>query len=391
MCPSYMVTLEEKHSTRGRARLLFEMLQGDPIPDGWKSEEVKESLDLCLACKGCKGECPVQVDMAAYKAEFLAHYYEDRLRPVAAYTMGLLHRWAPIAARAPALANFLTQTPALSAAVKAAAGIAGGRRLPLFARQTFREWFTKRPPQDSEGRRPVLLWPDTFNNHFHPETARAAVRVLEAAGFSVQIPDAPLCCGRPLYDYGMLDLARGLLRAILEVLREPIGQGVPVVVLEPSCAAVFRDELTNLFPDDTDARALGGQTFLLTEFLERRARGWAAGKLPGPAVVQTHCHEKAIRRVSAAETFLQGLGLEISQPNDGCCGMAGAFGFEKNHYALSLQIAERALAPAVRKAPPETLVIADGFSCREQIGQLTGRRALHTAEVLEVALESGLP
>jgi FAD/FMN-containing dehydrogenase/Fe-S oxidoreductase len=386
MCPSFMVTREETHSTRGRARMLFEMLQGEGIGGGWRDRHVREALDLCLACKGCKSDCPVGVDMATYKAEFLWHYYEGRLRPLAAYTMGLVDRWARLAARAPRLANFLAQAPGLSAAVKAAAGIARRRRLPVFARQTFRQWFAGRSSKACGGRPPVLLWPDTFNNHFHPETARAAVRVLEAAGFSVTIPAEPLCCGRPLYDYGMLALAGKLLREILDTLREPLRERIPVVVLEPSCAAVFRDELTNLFPDDEDARSLRDRTFLLSEFLERTVPGWAPGRLPGRAILQTHCHEKAIGNATDREALLRRVGLETEQPNDSCCGMAGAFGFEREHYVLSVQIGERVLAPAVRRAAPETLVIADGFSCREQIRQLTGRKALHTAEILEAAL-----
>ncbi|HSS45448.1 MAG TPA: FAD-linked oxidase C-terminal domain-containing protein [Thermoanaerobaculia bacterium] len=386
MCPSFMVTREEMHSTRGRARMLFEMLQGEAIRGRWRDRRMREALDLCLACKGCKSDCPVGVDMATYKAEFLAHYYEGRLRPIAAYTMGLLHCWAPVAARVPRFVNFLTQTPGFSGALKAAAGIAQRREMPAFARQTFREWFANRPSEAPGGKPPVLLWPDTFNNHFHPETARAAVRVLEAAGFDVTIPAQPLCCGRPLYDYGMLDLARKLLREILERLREPLREGIPVVVLEPSCAAVFRDELTNLFPEDLDARKLKDQTFLLPEFLERRAAGWTAGRLSGKAIAQTHCHEKAIWKTTDREALLRRIGLEVEQPNDGCCGMAGAFGFERQHYALSVQIGERALAPAVRRTSPDTLVIADGFSCRQQVRQLTGRKALHTAEILEAAL-----
>ncbi|HEY8291971.1 MAG TPA: FAD-linked oxidase C-terminal domain-containing protein, partial [Thermomicrobiales bacterium] len=261
MCPSYMVTHAEEHSTRGRARLLFEMLQGDPLTHGWHEEKVHEALDLCLACKGCKHDCPVNVDMATYKAEFLSHYYKHRRRPLAAYSMGLIYWWARLAARMPGVVNVVTQTPPLRVLAKALGGIAPDRRIPVFARQTFTAWFRARGPQ-SEGKREVILWPDTFNNHFHPQTAQAAVEVLEAAGYRVTIPERPLCCGRPLYDWGMLDRAEGLLRQILDTLRPQIAAGIPVIGLEPSCVAVFRDELLGLFPDDTDAKRLSQQTFL---------------------------------------------------------------------------------------------------------------------------------
>jgi hypothetical protein len=201
MCPSYRATREEAHSTRGLARLLFEMLHGDPLDDGWKDAHVKDALDLCLACKGCKSECPVNVDMATYKAEFLSHYYEGRLRPRTAYTMGFIHRWARLASHVPRLVNLVTQSPGLSTFVKAAAGISQRRSLPRFADRTFVDWFRSRTPPSSRVRgQRVLLWPDTFNNHFHPDTAIAATEVLEAAGCHVTLPAAPVCCGRPLYD-----------------------------------------------------------------------------------------------------------------------------------------------------------------------------------------------
>ncbi|HYY25253.1 MAG TPA: FAD-binding and (Fe-S)-binding domain-containing protein, partial [Candidatus Udaeobacter sp.] len=263
MCPSYRVTREEMHSTRGRARLLFEMLQGDPVKNGWRDEHIKEALDLCLACKGCKGDCPVQVDMATYKAEFLSHYYEHRLRPRHAYSMGLIYWWTRLAAYMPAIVNFFTQTPLIRDVMKALGGIAPERQMPVFAPQTFKQWFRSRPVRN-EGKARVILWPDTFNNNFFPEVCRAAVAVLEAAGFQIRVPDPSLCCGRPLYDFGMLDTAKGLLRQILDVLRPEIEAGVPVIGLEPSCVAVFRDEITNLFPNDEDAKRLSNKTYLLS-------------------------------------------------------------------------------------------------------------------------------
>jgi Fe-S oxidoreductase len=380
MCPSYMVTREERHSTRGRARLLFEMLQGEVIR-GWRSEPVKEALDLCLACKGCKSECPVNVDMATYKAEFLSHYYAGRRRPAAAYAMGLVHWWVRLAAHAPGLANALTQTPLLAAVAKAAVGIAPRRRIPALAPETFVAWFARREPRPGSGR-PVLLWPDTFNNHFHPETARAAVHVLETLGYRVLVPRRRLCCGRPLYDYGMLDTARGMLRRILDGLRPEIAAGLPIVGLEPSCVAVFRDELLNLFPTDEDARRLSRQTFMLGEFL-------AEHELPavrGRALVHGHCHHKAVIGFDSEAAVLTRLGLDVEVLDSGCCGMAGSFGFERAHYDVSMKVGERVLLPAVRAAAPDTTIIADGFSCREQIVQATGRRAWHLAEVVAAAL-----
>ncbi|MGH9369482.1 MAG: FAD-binding and (Fe-S)-binding domain-containing protein [Thermoanaerobaculia bacterium] len=389
MCPSFRATLEEAHSTRGRARLLFEMLQGETIRGGWKSEQVREALDLCLACKACKSECPVGVDMATYKAEFLSHYYQGRRRPRSASAFGWIHRWARAASFAPGLVNFLTQTPGLSRLTKAAAGIAPERQIPLFSAQSFRGWFRRRPrPPGILGRRPVLLWPDTFNDFFHPGIARAAVEVLEAAGFAVEIPERDLCCGRPLYDFGMLDPARHLLREILGALATPLRQGVPVVVLEPSCAAVFRDELPNLFPEEEDARLLSRQTHLLAGFLGKEAPGFAPGSLSGNALLQAHCHQQALFGTGDDEALLGRVGLDFRILDAGCCGMAGAFGFERGkHYEVSVRCAERVLAPEVRRAPADTLILADGFSCREQIRQLTGRRALHTAELLRSALD----
>ncbi|HEX7182895.1 MAG TPA: FAD-binding and (Fe-S)-binding domain-containing protein [Thermoanaerobaculia bacterium] len=387
MCPSYMATREEMHSTRGRARLLFEMLEGDPLTGGWRDEHVKEALDLCLACKACKGECPVEVDMATYKAEFLSHYYAGRLRPRPAYAFGLIYRWARLAAHAPRLVNFFSQTPGLRDLAKRAAGMAPERSIPAFASTTFRAWFARRGPHNESTRR-VLLWPDTFNNHFHPEVAEAAVEVLERLGYDVDIPRRPLCCGRPLYDYGMLHLAKHQLREILDELRDEIRAGTPIVALEPSCAAVFRDELINLFSQDEDARRLSQQVFLLSELLVRDGTLDRLPPLRGRALFHGHCHQKALIPRDGVKEVLEKLGLEVEFPDSGCCGMAGSFGFEAGeHYEVSVACGERVLLPAVRAAAPDTLLIADGFSCHEQIAQGTGRRALHLAQVLRMACE----
>jgi FAD/FMN-containing dehydrogenase/Fe-S oxidoreductase len=386
MCPSYRVTLEEKHSTRGRANLLFEMLQGELVPERWRSEAVREALDLCLSCKGCKADCPVNVDMAAYKAEFLAHHYRGRLRPMAAYVMGLVDVWARLGSRVPRLANLLMQSRALGALARRIAGIAPERKLPAFAPRTFRAWFAERAPRN-EGASSVLLWPDTFTNHFQPEIPQAAVEVLERAGFHVILPSEPLCCGRPLYDFGMLSRARRLLRQTLRVLRPQIEAGMPLVGLEPSCVAVFRDEMHALFPHDEDARRLRAQAFTFGEFLLREAKGFQIPRLERRALVHGHCHHKASLGFESEKLLLEQMGLEYEALDSGCCGMAGSFGFKREHYALSLQIGERVLLPAVRAAASGTLVLSDGFSCREQIAQATGRRALHLAEALRLALQ----
>jgi Fe-S oxidoreductase len=388
MCPSYRVTHEEMHSTRGRAHLLFEMLQGNPLGGGWKSDPVREALDLCLACKGCKQDCPVNVDMATYKAEFLSHYYEGRPRPRHAYAMGLIYWWARLASIAPGLANFLGQSPVLRDVVKWLGGIAPERRMPAFAPETFKAWFLRRGPHNRDYP-PVILWPDTFNNHFHPDVAKAAVEVLEAAGFQVLVPAPSLCCGRPLYDFGMLHTAKRLLRQILDTLKPWIEAGVPVVGLEPSCLAVFRDELTGLFPDDEDARRLNRQSFLLSEFLNRQVKDYQPPQFRRKALVHAHCHHKAVMKTTDEEAILKKLGLDYHLLDSGCCGMAGSFGFERQHYHVSRAVGELVLLPAVREAARDTLVITNGFSCHEQIEQCTDRRPVHLAQVLRMALRQG--
>ena len=380
MCPSYMVTMEEMHSTRGRAHLLFEMLQGNPLRDGWRDRQVKEALDLCLACKGCKGECPVNVDMATYKAEFLSHHYAGRLRPRTAYAMGLIHWWARIASRMPALVNAISATRLF----KTLGGVAPQRQVPRFAPRTFRAWFEARPVVNPEGER-VILWADTFNNFFHPEVAQAACEVLEDAGFQVAIQAEKLCCGRPLYDYGMLDLARRKLRQILDGLREEIARGTAVVGLEPSCVSVLRDELLGLFPHDADAQRLAKQTHTLTAFLRAQAPHWRPPRLEKKALVHGHCHHKAVLAWDKEQELIRALLPDHEVVDSGCCGMAGSFGYEADKYDVSMRIGERRLLPAVRSAGRDALIVADGFSCQGQIGT-TGRKPLHIAQVLQMAI-----
>ncbi len=392
MCPSYMVTREEEHSTRGRARLLFEMLRGTTITDGWRSTEVRDALDLCLSCKGCKSDCPVGVDMATYKAEFLAHHYEHRLRPRAHYSMGWLPVWARVAGLAPRAVNALTRRPAVAALLKRAGGIAPERDIPRFDPHPFVRSWTSRPPGSRPStpatRGPVLLWPDTFTNAFHPDVARSAVRVLEDAGFEVRVPTRPVCCGLTWVSTGQLDVATKVLRRTLDVLREDLRAGIPVVGLEPSCTAVFRSDGPDLLPGDEDMRRLSRQTRTLAELLTEKAPDWTPPRLDVDAVVQTHCHQHAVMGTDPDDTLMRAAGIGADRLASGCCGLAGNFGFEDGHYEVSRAAGERVLLPAVRAAPDETVVLADGFSCRTQVEQCdTGRRAVHLAQLLASGLD----
>jgi Fe-S oxidoreductase len=323
--------------------------------------------------------------MATYKAEFMSHYFEGRLRPRQAYIYGLIDIWSQWASRVPALVNFFMQTPVLRDVAKALVGMPSARQFPQFAPKTFTRLFASRAPGNTD-KPPIILWPDTFNNHYYPETLTAACEVLGAAGFQVRVPAQSLCCGRPLYEFGMLDRAKRQLMRIIDVLRAEIEGGVPVVVLEPACASVFRDELTNLFPANEEAKRLYQQTYLLCEFLDRKAQDYTPPRLAKRAIVHGHCHHKAIMKMDAEERCLERLGLDFEMLDSGCCGMAGSFGFEKDKYEVSIQCGERVLLPAVRRASPETLIIADGYSCREQIAQTTDRRALHLAQVIQMAI-----
>ena len=390
MCPSYMVSREEKYSTRGRARLLFEMLQGNPMRKGWKDETVKESLEYCLACKGCKHECPVNVDMATYKAEFLHHYWQGKVRPLYNWLFGYMFVWARAASLVPGVANFFSQAPPFSTILKRIAKVAPQRHIPLFADRTFRSWFEQRTARNV-GNEKVILWPDTWNNHFHPHTAEAAVEVLEDAGYHVILPPHQICCGRPLYDYGMLDQAKRQLRAILDDLRPLIREGVNVVGLEPSCLSVFKDEMQNMLGNDIDAARLASQCHSLETFLNKKAEkneGYKPPKLDRHAIVHEHCHKKSVLDPLSETHVFEQMGLQYEKLNSGCCGMAGAFGFEESHYDMSVKCGERVLLPKVREAKPQTIVVADGFSCREQIVQTTERQALHPAEVMKMALDA---
>ena len=367
MCPSYRGTREERYSPRGRARLLAEMLRGEVITEGWASEDVKEALETCLGCKGCASDCPTHTDMAAYKAEFMSHYYETHRRPRQAHTMGRIGEWAPLAAKLPFI-NYLMN--------KSFAGVAKERSMPKF-QKTFRSQFGS-----NGGGTPVVLFDDTFNNHFRPQTARAAQRVLEASGCAVRLPREHVCCGRPYYDWGMLDRARRALERTLEVLAPDLEAGAPIVVLEPGCLSVFRDELAQLLPDDARAKRLRAQVLGLSEFL----KGKKIPKVEKRILLHGHCHQKALWGMGADLEVLREAGCEVASPDTGCCGMAGSFGYRPAFYETSKRIAGLELLPALAAAP-QSLVVANGFSCREQIEDLGARRTLHLAEVLAEGLD----
>ncbi|WP_197320894.1 FAD-binding and (Fe-S)-binding domain-containing protein [Saccharomonospora sp. NB11] len=379
MCPSYMVTRQEEHSTRGRARLLFEMLRGETITDGWDSTEVRDALDLCLACKGCLSDCPVDVDMASYKAEFLHHHYAGKVRPASHYSLGFLPLWARLASRAPGVVNAALRSRPLAALAKRLGGIAEERQLPTFAPTTLRRAWRRKPRTGGGDRPRVVLWPDTFTDHFAPEIGAAATRVLEHAGFDVVLPRSSVCCGLTWISTGQLGIARRVLRHSLDVLRDDIEAGTPIVGLEPSCLAVLRHDVHELL-DTPPVPAL-----TLAEFLDRHAPDVEFAPLGARALTQQHCHQHAVLGHDADERLLRRAGVDNRTLDSGCCGLAGNFGVERGHYDVSVAAANRVLVPAVEAADPDELVLADGFSCRTQITELTGRRSLHLAQILDRA------
>ena len=323
--------------------------------------------------------------MSTFVGHSLLHYYEKHRRPLHAYAFGMVDKWLQLAAISPGLANVMMQAPGLKSIAKKLLDIAPQRSIPKVAPVSFRKWASANNVPTGGG--DVILWVDTFNNSFHPDTTRSALDVLKAAGRNVFIPKQRLCCGRPLYDFGLLDQAKQYLQQVLTALADPIDAGIPIVVLEPSCASVFRDELRNLLPEDARADRLRAQTFLLSEFLERKVPGYAPPKLAGKIVLHGHCHHKAVMKMTDEESLLRKMGADVQSLDAGCCGMAGSFGFDTHKYDVSIAAGERVLLPAVRKAEAETLIVSDGFSCREQIAQTTNRTALHLADVLKLGLD----
>ena len=421
MCPSYRVTREEKHSTRGRAKLLVELFQGETTPADWRNAEVKEALDLCLSCKGCQTDCPTHVDVATYKAEFLAHHYAGRLRPRAAYALGLIPFWARIATAVPALANTVLSAPVLGKLMRAAAGVTRDRPVPAFAGRALRR--TAGAEQRSRTTEAtVVVWPDTFTDAWSPEHGVATVRVLEAAGETVAVPTEWACCGRSLYDHGMLDLAKRWLTRLLDVLDPWVSRGIPVIVPEPSCLAAFRDELPQLLRDDPRAAELAGLARSLAEHLD--AIGWepppvlsgsGAGAAGGVGaggvgaagereriVVHPHCQGRAVVGTGADRSVLERAGYDVEVLDAGCCGLAGSFGFTAGEHAeLSKKIAEQTWIPRMwaaangtsdpgtsgeRTGRPPATVLADGFSCVTQATQMGGPPTRTLAELLHARL-----
>jgi FAD/FMN-containing dehydrogenase/Fe-S oxidoreductase len=378
MCPSYQATHEEMHSTRGRAHLLWEMLEGDLVTDGWRSTEVRDALDLCLSCKGCLSDCPVNVDMATYKAEFTHHHYAGRpwARPLSHWSMGWLPTSARLVSKAPRLVNRMARMPL----VKPLGGIARERDIPVFAEQTFASWFAGRATKPEATRGSVVLWPDTFTNYLAPEVGRAAAEVLEAAGYEVVLPGGPVCCGLTWISTGQLRTARRRIKRSLATLEPHLAAGTPVVGLEPSCLAVLRRDAAELLPEDTRAGALAASTVTFSEFLTRS--DWQPPQVDTDALVQMHCHQHAVLGFDADRALMAKAGINADLPDSGCCGLAGNFGFERGHYEVSRAVGERVLLPAVREAAPDTAIVADGFSCRTQIAHSTPRRAVHLAELL---------
>jgi FAD/FMN-containing dehydrogenase/Fe-S oxidoreductase len=394
MCPSYQVTHEEEHSTRGRARLLFEMLDGHPdgsVTDGWRSTEVRDALDLCLACKGCKTDCPANVDMATYKAEFLAQHYRHRLRPRADYATG----WLPAAATAVARTRSASLVNAVTSRRWAARGLARlagleDRPVPQFAPVTLQQWWARRGSGPADAHRPatnptVLLWPDTFTNYFHPHIGQAAVEVLECAGWTVTIPSEPVCCGLTWISTGQLGIARRVLRRTLRRLAPHVRSGGLVLGLEPSCTSVFRSDMHELFPDDQDAHRLKDHTVTLAELLTEHTDDWSPPSGEGvEALAQVHCHQHAVLKWDADRALLERIGVDVERLDSGCCGLAGNFGFTAGHGEISEALAEQTMLPRIREADGDTVVLADGFSCRTQIQDLDsgGHEGVHLAELL---------
>jgi len=381
MCPSYQATSDEKDSTRGRARVLQEMVNGTLVTGGWRAPEVREALDLCLSCKACSSECPAGVDMAAYKAEVLSQAFRGRLRPRSHYSLGQLPRWARLASLAPGLANAALTWPRLGRAARLAAGIDTRRSLPPFAPESFRSWFRRQAAAGpSPAGTPVLLLVDTFTNYFTPEIGQAAVAVLADAGFSVTVPRRPTCCAITWISTGQLGAARRILRRTVADLTPARQAGMPIVGLEPSCTATLRSDSADLL-ETADARALADSVQTLSELLASTP-GWTPPRLDGTTVVaQPHCHHSAVMGWEADAALLQGAGAELTRLG-GCCGLAGNFGMERGHYDVSAAVAGTALLPAVSAAGPDAVVLADGFSCRTQLADLSGRSGVHLAQLL---------
>jgi FAD/FMN-containing dehydrogenase/Fe-S oxidoreductase len=391
MCPTYAATGDERDSTRGRARVLQEMINGGLGEAGWSAPEVEESLDLCLACKGCASDCPTGVDMATYRSQVLHERYRGRLRPLTHYTLGWLPRWTHLASRVPRLAALLTAPGPLTRVGALIAGIDRRRSVPRFAPRTLRGWFASRTdaPSDLASRPRVMLFVDTFTDAFRPEVGEAAVRVLEDAGLAVELSPPTGCCALTWISTGQLDAARSILRRTIDGLDAAASAGVPIVGLEPSCTATLRSDARELLgEEDAAAARVAAATRTLAEVLATRRPAWQPPRLDGErAVVQPHCHQHAVLGFGADRGILAACGVDVEVVG-GCCGLAGNFGVERGHYEVSVAVAENELMPAVRGLDGEGTVLTDGFSCQLQVGELAGRRGEHLAELLDRGLRA---
>lgn len=379
MCPSFQATRNEKDSTRGRARVLQEMIDGRLVTGGFRAPEVHDALDLCLSCKGCANDCPTGTDMATYKSEVLHQSYKGRLRPRSHYILGRLPFWARMTSPIAWLANLGLRTPGIRSLARWAAGVDQRRSLPTFARGSLTRWGRRRTP-DTAGRPRVLLWADSFTDFFSTDGGKAAVKVLEAAGYHVEFLARSACCGLTWITTGQLDQARSIVGNAVAQLHPYVAEGVPIVGLEPSCLAVLRSDAVELL-DDTRAVDVAGGVFTLSELLQR-TEGWRAPDLTGTTlIVQPHCHQASVLGFEADLAVMESTGATI-QRLSGCCGLAGNFGVEKGHYEVSVAVAEQQLLPAVRNAAVGAVVVADGFSCRTQLDDLASVEALHLAQLL---------
>jgi Fe-S oxidoreductase len=375
MCPSYLATREEKDSTRGRARVLQEVVRGE-LP--WSHPSVHDAMDLCLSCKGCASDCPTGVDMATYKSEVLHQTYRRKLRPRSHYTLGRLPLWSRLAGWTPRLANLAIRLPVLGPAFLWLAGVDKRRSVPAFARRPFRRSFA---PLAAQGRKPVVLFADSFSDSFSPEVAESTVRVLRAAGYEPRLPSGTVCCGLTWITTGQLDAAKTILTRTVAALAPDAHAGIPIVGIQPSCTAVLRSDVHELLPGDADAKAVAGSVRTLAELLAETP-GWTPPDLSGVEVVaQPHCHHHAVLGWKADADLLAATGAQVRRLA-GCCGLAGNFGVEIGHYEVSVAVAEQNLLPAL-DAAPDAVVLADGFSCRTQVADLRGRPSVHLAQLLD--------
>jgi Fe-S oxidoreductase len=390
MCPSYMGTLDEEHSTRGRANALRNAISGRAPQEEFTGKRLYEVMDLCLECKACKAECPSNVDMAKLKYEFLDHYHRANGLPLRNRVFGAIEKVNRIGSALAPLSNWIANSGINRWLMEIFAGIDRRRPLPRFAGETFAEWFEKHQAAGDGSRGEVLLFHDTFNNFNTPNVAIAATRFLEKSGYRVLLADKK-CCGRPMISKGMLAEAKKNAAWNVDKLAPYAEKGTPIVGLEPSCLLTLRDEYPE-FIRTPAAKNVAENSFLFDEFVMREhgeGRLVLQSKRNGKqALLHGHCHQKALVGTASTMAMLKNAGYEVSEIDSGCCGMAGSFGFEKEHYDLSTKIGNRRLVPAVKTAGADVEIVAPGISCRQQIDHLASRKAKHPAELLWEGMES---